>query len=272
MQPHALLPAADERVDLLVAREDLGQVRRVEQREHGQVGLAVPAVRGGIDEHRLDGVRRRARGGARRRAVDPQHVPGPEIAVQASGHVVRRRARQARQPSAHGVDGPGVAVVEGSPGPPLVEQRTQPCLGVELQPGAPDAARHRQRVAQRAEPAVRSARPAPGRAGSGAEGGSAGVVQRGQGSAEGPRGRGRGRHGAEAFEVEVARPGVGHLDDPWPARHPQPLQAGGLTGEEAVRRVRTRLAEHAGRGSGRHRVDETLMTLRRSQTLRLPPM
>ncbi len=74
VQGHALPPPDREGVPSVVRGEDAVEERAAEQREHREVGLAVAAVRRGIDEHDTIG--------------RPQDVAGPQVAVEPGGSVV----------------------------------------------------------------------------------------------------------------------------------------------------------------------------------------
>ena len=63
-------PARRERRRVVVADQDAVQVGRSEQVQHGQVGLAVPAVGGRVDEPAA--------------VAGPEHVPGPAVTANAA--------------------------------------------------------------------------------------------------------------------------------------------------------------------------------------------
>ncbi|ALE81541.1 hypothetical protein WY02_27895 [Pseudonocardia sp. AL041005-10] len=115
MQVDPLAPPVGERGVLVVGGEDDVEVRQPEQVQHREVGLAVPAVRGRVDQ---------PRGAVPVPVVarTPQHVARPQVPVQPGRRLVR--TGQGADPSAHVVDGGGTGRVEGAavPGGPQVGQ------------------------------------------------------------------------------------------------------------------------------------------------------
>jgi hypothetical protein len=75
VQRHPGGPAGRQRDGGLVTTHDVLVVRRAEQRQHGQVGLPVTAVRGRVDKPAA--------------APGPQHVAGPAVAVDTAGRLGR---------------------------------------------------------------------------------------------------------------------------------------------------------------------------------------
>ena len=159
--------APGQRVHGLVTGDDVVEVRHPEHPQQRQILLAMPAVRGRVDEDRA--------------LVVPHQVAPPQVTVDAGGRLVvvelaveqllhqplehrqlRRRVR-AGAPGQFG-HGRGDAVV----GPEFAERRARRQL-------------HRPRVVERAEPAV-----AVPSLGGRAESGCAGVVRAGERFAEGP--------------------------------------------------------------------------------------
>src|SRR3954468_14729765 len=74
MEPDAVAPTLAQRPLRVIALDHRVEVRATEKCQHGQVGLAVPAVGRRVDQYRT----------ARR----PHHVSAPEIAVQPRGWIV----------------------------------------------------------------------------------------------------------------------------------------------------------------------------------------
>ena len=169
-------PARRQRDRVVVADQDPVQAGRAEQREHGQVGLAVTAVRRGVNEPAP--------------AAGPQHVPGPAVAVDPAWRLGRPGQRtdpvndRLHQPR---VLGPQRARVHG-PG----QERQQPAVRVPLGP-----VRRVRRVVQRQA----GDEPRPRRA----EAVRAGHVQPGQVRAELERRLGRGRAGRDHRDDERLR-------------------------------------------------------------------
>ena len=123
-------PAVRERGRPRVGADDVLQMRRAEQRQHGQVGLPVTAVGGRVDEPAA----------ARR----PQHVAGPAVAVDAARRLPR--AGQLADPPGDRFHQPDI----GRPQRPGVgraaQVRQHPALGV---PPGPAIRRRPRGVVQR---------------------------------------------------------------------------------------------------------------------------
>ncbi len=150
MHADAFPPPLGERRHLLVALQDGVQQRAAEQRQHRQIGLPVPAVRGRVD-HMDPAVRA------------PQHVAAPQVAVQPRGRL--GGPRQLRQPRADLLDHRRLAGCPSRPRrPPGADTATH---------GAPRTrpTSRRRDVAHRGEPderlhrTARRRRPERGRAG-----------------------------------------------------------------------------------------------------------
>jgi MFS family permease len=191
----AVLPAVGERCRLGVRVEDARQVRQPEQREHRQVGLAVAAVGGGVDDpDALLGA--------------PQDVAVPQVAVQ-PGRLLFRH--QLGQPGDDSLDALGVVLADPAAVAGELEVRQHPTLPVELRPRGRRLVEHRQpRDEAVGVPAVRR---------------RAGLVGRREGTAESGRRVGRGAAGLDPAQDQAAVVGGEHGRDRDPARRGQPLEA-----------------------------------------------
>ncbi|GAV43893.1 hypothetical protein Saa2_06851 [Streptomyces acidiscabies] len=193
-----------QRRDLLVPGGDLLQVRAPEEPQHRQVRLPVPSVRGGVDEPRPP-------------VGAPQHVPVPEVAVEAGRRLGGTGDR--REPRAGGLHHGRVvrgqrASVDGRP-----DVRQHPLLGVPVGPlGAGDVP-HRGESDVRLTRTTRRTGPVRGRPGS---------VQRREPPPQPQRGPDGGRTHCDPFRHQP--PGVVpvHLRHRHHPRSPQPPQPGGL--------------------------------------------
>ena len=74
VQRNAFRPVAPQWMHAVITVDDRAKVRTSEQREHRQIGLAMPAVRSGVDEYRS--------------GLGPHHVAAPQITVQPGRTVV----------------------------------------------------------------------------------------------------------------------------------------------------------------------------------------
>ena len=90
VQPDTVPPTLAQRPLPLVALDNGVEIRAAEQRQHRQVGLAMAAVRRGVDQHRAAG--------------GPHDVAAPQIAVQPGRRIVVVEITCVTAPY-HGVDG-----------------------------------------------------------------------------------------------------------------------------------------------------------------------
>ena len=221
MQRYPTPPAPGQRPHLLVPVEDPVQVRRAaEQRQRGQVGFPVPALRGRIDQ-------------VRRVVGRPQHVAGPEIAVDACRRFGRAAVLVDRFQEALDLDhvgGPQRAAVGRHP-----QVRRQPLI---REPGRPGPVVRT--GGQRERPDV------PGLAGT--EPVRPGPVQRGQRRAQPVRGPRRGRSRCDPLQDQQVGKFGEHLRYRC-ACGGEPPQPGGLRGEEPRRRLARRPALREDRGA-----------------------
>ena len=200
--------------DRLVCRADRAQVRCAEQLEHGQVVLAVPAMSGRVDK-----------GGPFGR---PQDIPGPQVAVNPGRPLVgvevavgATGGHPVQDGRVRGREGAAVAAYPGDGGEPFVRP--------EGAPRVVRAQRERQRLRERAEPAV--AAPAVRRATVCRRASEVGARQV---LAE-PDRRLLGRGDAvQADQVEMVLAHVDDVDDQRPTGGAQPAQPGCLPGEVAA--------------------------------------
>ena len=220
VQRDALAPAAAERRGAVVGREHVVEERAAEEGEHGEIGLAVAAVRRGIDEHHSRGATRarcRSRGrragapAARRRRTRPAAITSA--------------ARRTSRPSA----GVVFADLLGD-----LEVGQHAVAGVEPPP------RRLRRGGQwtaadeeRPVPAVRWR----------AECACARRVRPREGFAERACRRATRTHLVDALELDPARRDVGHRDRAHPAGGREPGEPGRLGLEEAFGSVRASLED-----------------------------
>ena len=143
VQRHPRTPAIGQRRGAVVTAQDVLQVRRAEQGQHGQVGLAVAAVRGRVDEPAA--------------ATGPQHVARPAVPVNTAGRLARPGERaDARH---HLLDHSDIALSQRAVVGGAAQVGQDAALGV---PARPAASRGPGRVIQRQagdEPGPRGAEP-----------------------------------------------------------------------------------------------------------------
>jgi hypothetical protein len=202
VQAHPVGPAVGERGDLLVGLQDPWQMRQAEEREHGQVGLAVAAVGGRVDH-------------AASRVVGPDDVAVPEVAVQPARSLL---GDEVGEPPDDRLDHLGTFGRDGAAVARELEVGQHALGGVELRPRR--GALVRQRQPADVAVAVQAVRRRTG------------LVGRGQRPAEVARGLGRELAGLDPVEdqaVGLDREHLGHLH---PAGLPEPPQAGRLGLEE----------------------------------------
>ena len=207
---------------LLISVQHRFQIRTSEQGQHRQVGLAVAAVRGRVDQHHTRG--------------RPHDIPAPQIAVQPGRRIV---VVEIACPTTLDDLVDRSATVGRKPRPRGAGHRTQSLLGVELAPALMTRQRHRQRLRQRTEisgsaPTVRphTERRRPG------------IMGRGQPGSELPRCRPGRRRRSQPLQRQRLRVVVHHPR----TRHTtvsgrKPLQPSGFTGKEARRRANSPLDE-----------------------------
>ncbi len=197
----------------IVRREHLLEERAAEQGEHRQVGLAVTAVRGGVDEHDAAG--------------RPQHVPVPEIAVDPGRRLLvvehARRDRLGRQPDEPALCGGRVPDLHGH-----VEVWEHPVACVEPAP--------RRLLGRGQGPPSDEERSLPS-VGAGAERTSARRVRTSQPRAERPRRVGTRTGFVDPLELDASRRDRRDHDRPRTARGREPGKAGRLGLEEALWRI-----------------------------------
>ena len=234
MQGNPAAPVLIQFGGLRVSGLDSAQERQPEEVEHGQIGFAVTAVRGRVDEDRLVG--------------RPQHVARPEVAVDPRGRpsVVELPGGQSRADPIHRLGSRGAEVAH-------VARRTavrpDPGLGVELSPRAEMTEWQCLSTDPGSARPVR--RPSPKAFGSP-------LVHHREGPPESFRDRGSSTAGWNTLQLDTAVGDGAHASDPRAAgglRLGQPAQPGRLCGEEPGRSVGPLLAVDLGLGHeiGRYR-------------------
>src|SRR5215217_4853173 len=216
VQADAFPPAVGERVRLVVRPEHALQVGQSEEAEHGEVGLPVTAVRGRVDQVYAVG--------------GPQHVAGPQVAVDPARYVGRVVVRPGLEAGADALDHFQLlpierALVVGGP-----QVRADAEVGVEPTPrprGLPRVRQHERAYVPVTVPAVRRY----------AEVSSAGVVRRGQPPTE-LVGRRTSRCGTlQPGRAQVGGRDVERLRHGDPARDGEPPQTRRLHLEKPHRRI-----------------------------------